>query len=78
MQSNVTWKRETVAEQTPSPTPTRVVARRPAVWDRIRAWAGQPCTAEKRDEVGGRILLLLAHLVTGWLYYILYQALQHY
>ena len=59
MQSNVAWKREVVAQSTPSPTPTRVSARRPAVWDRIRAWAGQPFTAEKREEVGGIIFILL-------------------
>ncbi len=78
MQSHVAWKGATVTEQPPAPTPTRVGARRPAVWDRIRAWAGQPFTVEKREEVGGRIFLFLAYLVTGWLYYILYQALQHY
>jgi hypothetical protein len=78
MQSNVARKHEAVDELFHFPTPARIVARRPTVWDRIRARAGQPFTAEKREEIAGIIFILLAFFLTGWFYYTLYQALQNY
>jgi len=78
MQSDVACAREAVAEPPPSPIPARVAARCPAIWDRIRAWAETTVTAEKREEVGGIIFILLTYLLTGWFYYTLYQTLQDY
>ena len=77
MQSTVARKHEAVDGSSQFPTPARIVARRPAVWDRIRARAGQPFTAEQREEISGIIFILLVFFLTGWFYSTLYQALQN-
>jgi hypothetical protein len=77
MQSIVARKHEAVDVSSQFPTPARIVARRPAVWDRIRARAGHPLTAEKKEEISGIIFILLVFFLTGWFYSTLYQALQN-
>jgi len=77
MQSTVARKHEAVDVSSHFLTPARIVARRPAVWDRIRARAGHPFTAEKKEEISGIIFILLVFFLTGWFYSTLYQALQN-
>ena len=78
MQSTVARKHEVVDKSSHFPAPVRIVARRPTVWDRIRARVGQPFTAEKREEIAGIISLLLVFFLTGGFYYTLYLALQNF
>ena len=78
MQSTVARKHRAVDEASHFPTPARIVARRPVVWNRIRAWTEQQFTAEKREEVCGILFILLVFILFGWFYYALHQALQNY
>jgi hypothetical protein len=78
MQSSAARKLETLEEQRPLRIPAEVIPLRPSIREQKEEGIKRTLTEERKEEIVGVIFLTAAFFLSGWFYYLLYQAMRSY